>query len=147
MAASTVRVGDLRLGGPVPQEPIDVVRDHLDAVNAGDAVAATTCFHLDGVFSTGSDAVVHGRPALRTFFTSALAALPISLEIVDEPMLDRGRVGCELLQRTLGDPSGHVDPIAAFYRVEDGLIRSAKVYREGRSAAPWGTHRPPPSEA
>ncbi len=51
--------------------------------------------------------------------------------IVEQLVADGDRVAAQLRERVIEDGVESIEHIAAFYEVEDGLLRSVKVYREG----------------
>jgi uncharacterized protein len=107
-----------------------VVRAHVSAFNRADASLVAEGFHLDARFCTGRDVVVEGRSALESFFRRAFGALALHLT-VEQLVADEGRVAVQMRERVIDGGVESEEYIAAFYDVEDGLLRSAKVYREG----------------
>jgi len=97
-----------------------------------DAALVVAGFHTEARFCTGRDVVVEGRKALEVFFGEAFRALALHLtvqQLVADG--DGDRVAVELREHVVEDGIETYDCIAAFYEVDGGLLRSAKVYREG----------------
>jgi uncharacterized protein len=110
-------------------DPAEVVRRHLDAFNAADLDGLMRGFSDDATWVTGTE-TVRGTAALKTFFAAAFADLSPQLRV--ESILAEGdRVACELREDYVADGVGRTDHIAGFYRVSDGRITAAKIYREG----------------
>ena len=116
--------------------PVDVVSGHIRGFNTGDVDATVAGFADDAVFNTGT-AVVTGKAALREWFGTSMADLAPVLS-PKEFIAAGDRVAVELIEEIDADDKLHRFHIAGFYRVQDGLIVSAKIYREG--SADW----PPP---
>jgi len=110
----------------------DVVRRHVDAFDAGDLDALLACFAADATWVTGADGF-RGHDELRELFAGAFAALRPRLH-VDVLLVDGDRVACELREDLVVDGAARTDHIAGFYRVDDGLIAAAKIYREGSAS-------------
>lgn len=105
------------------------VAAHLDAVNAHDTERLLALFAEDVEWITGRDRFA-GRAGLAELFDSGLWALEPSLTVVR--MIANGTTVAAQLREQLtvaGEPRDFA--IAAFFDVRDGLIRRAKVYREG----------------
>ena len=116
--------------------PVDVVRDHIRGFNAVDVDATVAGFAEDAVFNTGTT-VVTGKATLREWFGTSMADLAPVLS-PSEFIATADTVAVELIEEIDADDKLHRFHIAGFYRVRDGLIVSAKIYREG--SADW----PPP---
>jgi hypothetical protein len=106
-----------------------VVRRHLDAFNARDLDAIMRCFSDDATWVTGTDSV-RGIAALEKFFAAAFDELSPQLR-VQSILADGDRVACELREDYAADGVERTDHIAGFYRVSDGRVTAAKIYREG----------------
>jgi hypothetical protein len=109
--------------------PADVVRRHIEAFNTRDLDALLAGLGDDATWATGADDF-RGIPALRQLFASAFAELSPSLQLQSLVAQD-DRVACELREDYIADGVERSDHIAAFYRVDDGLITAVKIYREG----------------
>lgn len=107
----------------------DAVVEHLAAFNAHDTDRLLAGFTEDAVWATGQD-IVRGRPALAELFDEGLWELAPSLTTLTL-IADERSVAAELHERITIDGAEREFAIAAFFRVSDGLITSAKVYREG----------------
>jgi uncharacterized protein len=107
----------------------DVVDEHLAAFNAHDTARLLARFADDAAWSTGQD-VMRGREALAELFDAGLWALQPSLTTT-AMVAEEGTVAAELHERITVDGELREFSIAAFFEVSDGLITTAKVYREG----------------
>lgn len=111
-------------------DPVRAVTAHLEAFNRSDADALAAGFHEHAVFATGNDVTIEGREPLRNFFAEAFQGVELSLTTAE--LVSQGPiVAAQMVERIVIDGQEEHDHIAAFYRVEDGLLRSVKVYREG----------------
>jgi uncharacterized protein len=111
----------------------DVVRAHVAAFNARDLDALLDCFHGDATWVTGTTRVA-GRDGLEQLFGDAFAALAPRLTVHRLLAVD-DVVACELEEEYVVGDETRVDHIAGFYRVADGRIVAAKIYREGSADA------------
>lgn len=107
----------------------DAIVEHLAAFNAHDTDRLLAGFAQDAVWATGQD-VVRGQAALAELFDPGLWELAPSLTTVTL-IADERTVAAELYERITIDGAEREFSIAAFFRVADGLITTAKVYREG----------------
>lgn len=110
-------------------EPATVLIEHVRAFNARDVDALMAGFTDDAVWITGGIRVT-GRPALTEFFTSAMTGLLPTLR-VHSVVAETDRAACELVETLTADGVRHTFHIAGFYRLRDGRIAAAKIYREG----------------
>ena len=110
-------------------DPAAVVKRHLDAFNEQDLDALMAGLSEDATWVTGTDRL-RGVAALRELFASAFADLAPLLHI-ESLVVDGDRVASELREEYTVDGVARTDHIAAFYRVENGLITAVKIYREG----------------
>lgn len=118
--------------------PVDVVLAHIRGFNAGDVEATVAGFADNAVFNTGKT-VVTGKATLREWFGTSMSALaPVLLPT--EPLTADDRVAIELVEEIEEDGKVYRFHIAGFYRVEGGLIVSAKIYREGSADWPSPGH-------
>ena len=104
------------------------VRRHIDAFNEGDLDALLAGFTDDAAWVTGTS-TARGRAELAELFEGAISQLRPRLDL-DELIAERDRVACELTETLPGDVP-QTFAIAGFYRLRDGRIASAKIYREG----------------
>ncbi|WIX79042.1 nuclear transport factor 2 family protein [Amycolatopsis carbonis] len=107
----------------------EILRRHVAAFNNRDVSALLAGFTDDAVWVTGTT-VARGRAELADLFESAMTRLLPTLTI-DEILLDGDRVAAQLTERLTHDGEERTFPIAAFYRVRNGCIAAAKIYREG----------------
>lgn len=106
-----------------------MVREHVRAFNACDVDALLSGFTEDAAWITGTT-VVRGREALRDLFSRAMTSLRPTLRI-ESLLSDGGMVACQLTETLTVEGRERSDAIAGFYRLRDGRIESAKIYREG----------------
>jgi len=71
-----------------------------------------------------------GAADVEPLFSTALTELSPRLHF-ESLLVQDERVACELREDYLADGARRTDHIAAFYRVETGLITAVKIYREG----------------
>lgn len=107
----------------------ELVDEHLAAFNAHDSERLLATLASDVVWATGQD-VCRGHDELAGLFDPALWELDPSLTPV-RVLSDATNVAAELVERITVDGEPREFHIAAFFTVEDGLIRTAKIYREG----------------
>ena len=105
------------------------VRAHVDAFNQGDLERLLAGFAEDAQWVTGRSAV-RGRDGLRGFFGAAIDGLRPHLAVAGL-IAEDGRAACELTETLVFKQEPRSYSIAAFFQLRDGLITSAKVYREG----------------
>lgn len=107
----------------------ELVEEHLAAFNAHDTARVLAGFAPDAVWATGQD-IVRGRDALAELFDAGLWELDPSLRILslvgEDPL-----VAAELHETITVEGERRDFRIAVFFTVGAGLIRTAKVYREG----------------
>ena len=128
-------VVDTAVGDPVAavlaalRTPESVVRAHVAAFDAGRLDELVAGFTEDAVWRTGrSDAT--GAAELRALFAGAIAGLAPRLRI-RSLVADGERVAAELTETMTVDGREVTAPITGWYRVRDGRIAAAHVYREG----------------
>jgi hypothetical protein len=110
-------------------DPAAVVTRHIEALNARDLDTLMAGFGEDVTWVTGTDRF-RGLAALEQLFATAFTELSPHLRV--QSLLVQGdRVACELREDYVAEGVRYTDHIAAFYRVEAGLITAAKIYREG----------------
>lgn len=108
--------------------PRALVDEHLRCFNERDLDGLLTGLTDDAVWITGRTRVM-GTADLRDFFAAAFEHLLPRLH-VRSIVAEGGRVACELTE-IIG---GREYPIAGFYRIRDGRISAATIYREGSAA-------------
>lgn len=112
-----------------PTDAAAVVHAHVRAFNDRDLHALMAGFTDDAVWVTGTT-TVSGRVELTALFDEAMRGMLPTLEI--HHLITRGdRAACEMTETLTYRGERRTCPIAAFYRLRDGRIASAKVYREG----------------
>jgi hypothetical protein len=116
------------LTGPVV-DPRSVVLEHLDAFNQHSSDRLLAGFSADAVWATGQD-VFEGRAALAELFEPGLWAHDPSLTVLSLIANDAG-AAAELREELTVDGERRSFNIAVIFEVDRGLIRKAKVYREG----------------
>ncbi|WP_328607162.1 nuclear transport factor 2 family protein [Amycolatopsis sp. NBC_00345] len=107
----------------------EALRRHVDAFNARDLDALLAGFTEDAVWVTGTT-VVRGIDELTDLFADAMTQLLPTLTIQDV-LTDGDRVAAQLTETLTHDGQERTFAIAGFYRLRDGRITSAKIYREG----------------
>lgn len=105
------------------------VREHFDAFNDGSLERLMAGFAEDALWVTGRT-IVRGREELRGFFEAAMNDLRPHLA-VENIVADGPRAACQMTETLEAGQQQHSYSIAAFFTFRDGLIVSAKVYREG----------------
>jgi hypothetical protein len=110
-----------------------VLREHVRAFNERDVGALMAGFTDDAVWVTGTT-VVSGRTDLTEFFAAAMAGLAPTLAVRNLVAV-ADRAACELVETLTSAGEPRTFHIAGFYRLRDGRIAAAKIYREG-SAEP-----------
>jgi limonene-1,2-epoxide hydrolase len=106
-----------------------VLRRHVDAFNARDLDALMAGFTPDASWVTGTS-VARGHDELTGLFAGAMAGLLPTLRI-QNLLADGDRAACELTETLTFEGEQRTYSIAGFYRLRDGRIASAKIYREG----------------
>lgn len=113
--------------------PGQVVREHVRAFNARDLDDLLGCFSADATWVTGSDRF-RGTAELANLFEHAFTELRLELTI-QQMVIERNWVACQLREQLVVDGMTRADHIAGFYRVREGRIEEAKIYREGSADA------------
>jgi limonene-1,2-epoxide hydrolase len=108
---------------------LELIEEHLAAFNAHDSDRLLKTLAADVVWATGQD-VCRGHDELAGMFDAGLWALDPSLTTA-RMLADTTTVAAELIERITVDGELREFHIAAFFTVEEGVIRSAKIYREG----------------
>ena len=111
------------------RDPAAIVRRHIEAFNARDLDALIAGLSEDASWVTGTDRF-RDIAALGQLFTAAFTELSPRLH-VESLLVEGRRVVCQLREDYTADGAQRTDHIAAFYRVEAGLITAVKIYREG----------------
>ena len=106
-----------------------LVDEHVAAFNAHDTERLLAGLTPDAVWITGSD-MVSGRDALAELFDDWLWSTQPELSVVSM-VVDGHRVAAQLHEVMTVDGQRREFMIAVFFELADGLIRRAKVYREG----------------
>jgi uncharacterized protein (TIGR02246 family) len=106
-----------------------VIREHVRAFNDRDLLALLAGFTDDAVWITGSS-VARGRTELTELFTAALEQLLPTLTL-ETLLIDGDDAACQLVERYTVSGHRRMDSIAGFFRIRDGRIATAKIYREG----------------
>ncbi|HEX5540859.1 MAG TPA: nuclear transport factor 2 family protein [Micromonospora sp.] len=107
----------------------DVVRRHVDAFNARDLDALMSAFTDDALWVTGTS-IARGHGELTELFAGAMEGLLPALTI--QNLLAEGdRVACQMTETLAWAGKERTFSIAGFYRLRNGRITSAKIYREG----------------
>jgi hypothetical protein len=121
----------LRRGGTVLTESgaADIIGRHVSAFNDRDLDALMAGFTHDAVWITGTT-VVRGRGELTELFASAMSQLLPTLSIQSLITHD-DLAACQLTETLTAAGRRQTFSIAGFYEIRDGLIASAKIYREG----------------
>lgn len=107
----------------------ELLRAHVDAFNDRDLDALMAGFADDARWVTGRS-TASGRAELTELFAGAMKGILPTLTI-RELITGPGRAAAEMVEEYTHDGVAHVDHIAGFYVFRDGLIVSAKIYREG----------------
>jgi uncharacterized protein len=105
------------------------VREHIAAFNDGDLARLLAGFAADALWITGRT-VVRGRDELSAFFGAAIDGLRPRLA-VQNLVAEGCRAACQMTETLVFRQEQRSSAIAAFFRLREGLIVSAKVYREG----------------
>jgi heme-degrading monooxygenase HmoA len=115
-------------------DPAQIVRNHTAAFNAQNLDGLLACFGADATWVTGTDHF-RGAAELAKLFASAFSELSPEL-IVTTMLIDGDQVACQLSEHLVVDGVARVEQIAGFYRVQNGRITAAKIYREGSAVTP-----------
>lgn len=105
------------------------VREHVAAFNAQDTERLLAGFTVDAEWITGGDRFA-GVEQLRQVFDDWLWSLAPTLE-VRALVVEGDRAAVELVERLTVEGAPREFWIAVFLTFDRGLIRRAKVYREG----------------
>lgn len=105
------------------------VREHVRAFSEGDLPALMAGLADDTVWITGTT-TVRGRAQLEPFFRAAIEDLGPVLTL-ENLVVEGERAACQLTETLVWEGVERSFAIATFYTVRDGLIVTAKVYREG----------------
>lgn len=110
-------------------DPLAAVRAHVAAFTEGRLDDLLARFAPDAVFRTG--ATVASTPdERRALFGGAIERLGPTLVITTE-IADGDAAACELREELVHEGVHRSSAVAGFYRVRDGLIVGATIYREG----------------
>jgi ketosteroid isomerase-like protein len=107
----------------------EAVAEHVAAFNAHDTERLLAGFAPDAVWITGADTVA-GRAALADLFDDWLWSTAPQLTALSV-VADGDRAAAQLREAMTLDGQRREFMIAVFFDLADGLIRRAKVYREG----------------
>ncbi|AKU15968.1 nuclear transport factor 2 family protein [Luteipulveratus mongoliensis] len=107
------------------------LQSHIAAFNARDIEALMAGFAPDATWVTGADTIRASE--LREFFTNAFVHLTPRLDIVR--IIDGGPVVVAQMRETWSHGGTRSASIAGIYDIANGLITSAKIYREGSADA------------
>ncbi|GIH18614.1 nuclear transport factor 2 family protein [Rugosimonospora africana] len=102
---------------------------HVAAFNSRDLDALMAGFTEDASWVTGTS-VARGHDELTELFAGAMAGLLPTLSI-ENLLADGDRAACQLTETLTFEGEERMYSIAGFYRLRDGRIASAKIYREG----------------
>ena len=108
------------------------VEEHVAAFNAHDSSRVLAGFAADPVWTTGTD-TFRGSAGVADVFDPWLWTLDPILEI-QSLVSDDTCAAAQLHEKLTVDGERRSFDIAVFFVVKDGLIESAKVYREGSAA-------------
>jgi ketosteroid isomerase-like protein len=106
-----------------------LVLDHIEAFNRHDTPRLLAGLTDDVRWVTGEEAL-HGQRALAGLFTAELWALQPHLR-VRSLLVDGTSAAAQLREELTVDGVRRTYEIAVFFRIRDGRIAAAKVYREG----------------
>jgi uncharacterized protein len=107
----------------------EVVDEHVAAFNAHDTERLLAGLTPDAVWITGADTVT-GRDALAELFDDWLWSTAPHLSFVSV-VVEGERAAAQLHEAMTVAGQRREFMIAVFFELADGLIRRAKVYREG----------------
>lgn len=105
------------------------VEEHVAAFNAHDTARLLAGFTPDAVWIPGEDAV-SGRAGLAEFFDDWLWSMQPQLKPLTI-VVEGDRAAAQLRESMLAHGQFREFSIAVFFEVVGGLIKRAKVYREG----------------
>jgi ketosteroid isomerase-like protein len=105
------------------------VAEHLAAFNAHDSARLLAGFAGDAVWITGQDRFT-GPGELAELFDAGLWGLAPRLHLLGL-VAEASRAAAQLHETLIVDGTPREFDIAVFFELADGLIRRAKVYREG----------------
>ncbi|MDP9117069.1 MAG: nuclear transport factor 2 family protein [Actinomycetota bacterium] len=111
----------------VDGDPGHVVSAHLEAFSAGELDRMLSTLSCSAHFVTGRTTV--DPPDFREFFGWAIREISPKIKI-ETLLVDGDEVACQFVESITVDGSQQHLSRAAFYRVEGGVITSAKVYDE-----------------
>ena len=112
----------------------ELVRAHVDAFNGRDLDGLLAGFADDARWVTGKHIAV-GSEELTELFDGAMKGLLPTLTITDL-IVGADRAAAQMVEHYTHGGVQHVDHIAGFFVFSDGLIVSAKIYREGSADLP-----------
>lgn len=107
----------------------NLIESHVAAFNAHDLENLMAGFADDAVWITGRS-TARGRAELTDLFAGAMAGLLPTLTI-QNLIVGEGQAAAQMVETFTHEGVSRTDHIAGFYVVRDGLIASAKIYREG----------------
>ena len=114
---------------PLARDPVDVAQAQLDAYNAGDLEAFLECYAEDTQIEDGDGNLLMGdREAMRSFYEALFGQSP-DLHCELRSRIDVGRFIVDEEFVTGAHMEGFPAEIhaAVVYRIEDGLIRHARL--------------------
>ena len=122
---------------PPGQSAYGAFAEHLDAFNDHHTDRLMAGFTDDAQWVTGAD-IFRGKSALAGLFGPELWTLTPSLATLNL-VVQVDRVAAELLEQLVIGSQTHRFHIAVFFNINmsGGLIRAAKVYREGSADLPY----------
>ena len=105
------------------------VLEHVRAFSEGDMPALMAGLADDTVWITGRT-TVRGSAGLEPFFREAVEGLKPRLA-VESLVVQGSKAAAQMTETLVWDGVEQSFPIAAFFTLRDGLIVTAKIYREG----------------
>ncbi|NUP52790.1 MAG: nuclear transport factor 2 family protein [Catenulispora sp.] len=105
------------------------IREHVRAFTEGDLQALMAGLADDTVWITGRT-TVRGRAELEPFFKTAIEDLHPHLTI-ENLLVQDSQAAAQLTETLTWNGTEQTFPIAAFFSLHNGLITTAKIYREG----------------
>ncbi|WGW13595.1 nuclear transport factor 2 family protein [Saxibacter everestensis] len=111
-----------------------VVEAHIKAFNDHDLNAMMQCFTEDALWITGRDAF-SGAREIEELFSNAFSGLTPHLSVNSFISDNETLAAAELTEEIVLDGKTKTFAIAGFYRIENGKLSSAKIYREGSADA------------
>jgi ketosteroid isomerase-like protein len=106
-----------------------LVREHVRAFSEGDLDGLLAGLADDAVWITGRT-TVRGKAELEPFFRAAIDELNPRLAI-ENLVVQGSKAAAQMTETLVWDGAEQTFPIAAFFRLSDGQIAAAKIYREG----------------